>query len=52
MRYLSAFHAIRQIHDFLVLEATRAGTPVVEATDIDAAVRSVMDLVIHRVAVT
>jgi 2-phosphoglycerate kinase len=52
LRYLNAFHAIRQIHDFLILEAVRSGTPVVEATDIDAAVRSVMDLVIHRVGVT
>ncbi len=51
LRYLSAFPAIRQIHDFLLLEADRSGTSVVEATDIDAAVRSVMDLVIHRVAV-
>jgi 2-phosphoglycerate kinase len=51
LRYLSAFPAIRQIHDFLVLEADRSGTPVVDATDLDAAVRSVMDLVIHRVAV-
>jgi 2-phosphoglycerate kinase len=51
LRYLAAFPAIRQIHDFLLLEADRSGTPVVDATDIDAAVRSVMDLVISRVAV-
>ncbi len=49
-RYLDAFHAIRQIHDFLVLEAKRCGTPIVEATDIDGAVRAVMDLVLVRVA--
>jgi 2-phosphoglycerate kinase len=49
-RYLEAFDAIRHVHDFLVAEAHRTGTPVVEASDIDRAVRDVMDVVLDRVA--
>jgi 2-phosphoglycerate kinase len=49
-RYLDAFSAIRDLHDFLVGEAERAGTPVVEASDVDAAVRDVLAVVLDRVA--
>jgi 2-phosphoglycerate kinase len=49
-RYLDAFGAIRHVHDFLVAEAHRAGTPVIEASDIDGAVLEVLDIVLDRVA--
>jgi 2-phosphoglycerate kinase len=49
-RYVQAFHRIRRIQDFLVAQAHRGGTPVVEASGLDQAVREVMDLVLARVA--
>ena len=49
-RYLESFTPIREIHDFVVREARRNGAPVIESTDIDLAVRLVMDIVLERVA--
>ncbi len=49
-RYLKAFGEIRQIQDFLISAAERSGVEVVDSTDLDAAVRRVMDKVLARVA--
>lgn len=49
-RYLKAFGEIRQIQDFLVAAAERSGVEVVDSTDLDAAVRRVMDKVLADVA--
>lgn len=49
-RYLASFGEIRRIQEYLVDAAERAGVTVVESSDLDAAVRRVMDLVLDRVA--
>ncbi len=49
-RYLKAFGEIRQIQEFLVATADRCGVEVVDSTDLDAAVRRVMDKVLALVA--
>lgn len=51
-RYVAAFGAIRRIQEYLLERAERAGVPVIESADIDAAVARVMDLVLVRVAET
>jgi 2-phosphoglycerate kinase len=49
-RYLQAFGEIREIQDFLIAAAERAGVEIVDSTDLDAAVRRVMDKVLALVA--
>jgi len=48
-RYMSAFAEIRRIQRYLVERATDLDVAVVESSDLDAAVRQVMDLVLARV---
>lgn len=50
-RYESHFPEIRRIQDYLVGRAGRMGVPVIDATDGDAAMRSVLDLILERAAV-
>jgi 2-phosphoglycerate kinase len=50
-RYESHFPEIRRIQDYLIGRAGRMGVPVIDATDGDAAMRSVLDLILERAAV-
>ena len=47
-RYLQHFGEIRRIQDYLLGRAQRMNVPVVDATDGDAALRSVLDLILER----
>ncbi len=47
-RYLQHFGEIRRIQDYLLGRAQRMNVPVVDATDDDAALRSVLDLILER----
>jgi len=47
-RYLQHFGEIRRIQDYLLGRAQRMGVPVVDARDGDAALRSVLDLILER----
>jgi 2-phosphoglycerate kinase len=47
-RYLQHFGEIRRIQDYLLGRAQRMNVPVVDATDADAALRSVLDLILER----
>jgi len=49
-RYASHFAEIRRIQDYLVTRANRMGVPVIDATDGDAAMRAVLDLILQRAA--
>jgi len=50
-RYLRRFGEIRRIQDYLLARADRVGVPVVDATDPDAALRAVLDLILERATV-
>lgn len=50
-RYLRRFGEIRRIQDYLLARAERVGVPVVDATDPDAALRAVLDLILERATV-
>ncbi len=47
-RYLRHFGEIRRIQDYLVARAERVGVPVIDGTDADQALRSVLDLILER----
>jgi 2-phosphoglycerate kinase len=47
-RYLQHFGEIRRIQDYLMTRAHDMGVPVVDATDGEAALRSVLDLILER----
>jgi 2-phosphoglycerate kinase len=47
-RYLQHFGEIRRIQDYLLGRAQGMNVPVVDATDGDAALRSVLDLILER----
>ena len=47
-RYLRHFGEIRRIQDYLVARAERVGVPVIDGTDADHALRSVLDLILER----
>jgi 2-phosphoglycerate kinase len=47
-RYLRSFGEIRRIQDYLVGRAERLGVPVVDGTDGEEALRSVLDLILER----
>ena len=46
-RYLRHFGEIRRIQDYLVARAERVGVPVIDGTDADHALRSVLDLILE-----
>ncbi len=50
-RYLKRFGEIRRIQDYLVARAERVGVPVIESSDGEAALRSVLDLILERASV-
>jgi 2-phosphoglycerate kinase len=47
-RYLQHFGEIRRIQDYLLARAHRLNVPVVDASDGDVALRSVLDLILER----
>jgi 2-phosphoglycerate kinase len=47
-RYLRHFGEIRRIQDYLVGRAERMGVPVIDGSDGDQALRSVLDLILER----
>ncbi len=47
-RYLRHFGEIRRIQDYLVARAERVGVPVIDGSDADQALRSVLDLILER----
>jgi 2-phosphoglycerate kinase len=47
-RYFRHFGEIRRIQDYLVARAERVGVPVIDGTDADQALRSVLDLILER----
>jgi 2-phosphoglycerate kinase len=47
-RYLRGFGEIRRIQDYLVGRAERIGVPIVDGTDGEEALRSVLDLILER----
>src|SRR6476660_2607087 len=47
-RYLRGFGEIRRIQDYLVGRAERMGVPIVDGTDGEEALRSVLDLILER----
>jgi 2-phosphoglycerate kinase len=47
-RYLRNFGEIRRIQDYLVGRAERMGVPIVDGTDGEEALRSVLDLILER----
>jgi 2-phosphoglycerate kinase len=50
-RYLKRFGDIRRIQDYLVARAERVGVPVIDASDSDAALRVLLDLILERASV-
>ncbi len=50
-RYLKRFGDIRRIQDYLVARAERLGVPVIDASDGDAALRVLLDLILERASV-
>jgi 2-phosphoglycerate kinase len=50
-RYLKRFGDIRRIQDYLVARAERVGVPVIDASDGDAALRTLLDLILERASV-
>jgi 2-phosphoglycerate kinase len=46
-KYLDRLGDIRRVQDLIVRRAERAGVPVIENTNIEASIRSVMDLVLE-----
>jgi 2-phosphoglycerate kinase len=50
-RYLKRFGDIRRIQDYLVARAERMGVPVIDASDGDDALRTLLDLILERASV-
>jgi 2-phosphoglycerate kinase len=50
-RYLKRFGDIRRIQDYLVARAERMGVPVIDASDGDAALRTLLDLILERASI-
>lgn len=48
-RYLENFPAIRQIHDFLVEDASKYGLPVIDSEDLEAAASEIIERLWRRV---
>ena len=46
-KYLDRLPDIRRVQELIVRRADRAGVPVIENTNIEASIRTVMDLVLE-----